>query len=82
MVMLAQIWTVLKGARESMAHIGFRTPPPVLPLTERGGSRIGYKSGADLDDSQSSAQIGGAHWIPDPPLRSAFNGRGGVQNRE
>jgi hypothetical protein len=40
MVMLAQIWTVLKGARESTAHIGFRTPPPVLPLTEGGGPEL------------------------------------------
>jgi hypothetical protein len=39
MVMLAQIWTVLKEARESTAHIGFRTPPPVLPLMEGGGVR-------------------------------------------
>jgi hypothetical protein len=80
MVILAQIWTVQKGARKSTAHIGFRTPPPVLPLTEGGGSGIGYNTGADLDGSKSSAQIDDPHWIPDPPLRSAFNGGGGVRN--
>jgi hypothetical protein len=36
-IIFTQIWTVQKGALESTAHIGFRTPPPVLPLTEGGG---------------------------------------------
>jgi hypothetical protein len=77
MVILMQIWTVLNEAHKSTAHVGFRIPPPVLPLTERGGSGIGYNAGADLNSSKRSAQIDDPHWIPDPPLRSAFNGGGG-----
>jgi hypothetical protein len=77
-----QIWTVHERARRSTVHNGFRTPPAVLPLTEGGGSGIVYKLRADLDGSKSGAQINGPQWIPDPPLRSTFNGRGGVRNQE
>jgi hypothetical protein len=78
-IIFVQIWTVQNRARKSTTHIGFRTPPSILPLTEGGGggSGIGYKAGADLNGSKRSAQIDDPHWIPDPPLRSAFNGGGG-----
>jgi hypothetical protein len=35
-IIFTQIWTVQNRAHEFMAHIGFRTPPPILPLTGGG----------------------------------------------
>jgi hypothetical protein len=61
----------------------FRTPSIVLPLTEGGGggggSEIADKTRAHLDGPGSSAQSYDQHWIPDPPIRSTFNGGGGPE---
>jgi hypothetical protein len=34
------IWTAQGGALKSTVHIGFRTPPSVLPLMEGGGGGV------------------------------------------
>jgi hypothetical protein len=61
----------------STVHKAFWTPPTVLPLTGGGGSRIGNNNCADLDGPEISAQIYDPDWIPDPPIRYAFNRGGG-----
>jgi hypothetical protein len=74
------ISTVQMILPKSMVEKSFRTPPPpptVLPLTEVGGSRITDNACAHLDDPSFDAKIYGLYWIPDPPIRSAFNGGGG-----
>jgi hypothetical protein len=72
----------MKGRADQRSTMDSGPPPAVLPLTEGGGSGIDHKHRANLDGSKPGAQINGPQWIPDPPLRSTFNGRGGVRNQE
>jgi hypothetical protein len=54
-------------ALKSTVHSWSRTPPSVLPLTERGGSDAADTFRADLDGARKGALINGPQWIPDPP---------------
>jgi hypothetical protein len=73
-----------KGRANQRSTMDSGPPPVVLSLMGGGGSGIDYKPRANLDGSQSGAQINGPQWIPDPPLRSTFNGRGGseIKNKQ
>jgi hypothetical protein len=69
---------VQNRAHKSKVHIGFRTPPPVLPLTEGGGGPELVITRAHIWTARKRALKSKVHiGFRTPPVRSAFNGRGG-----